>query len=137
MFKVLALLACVSLTGCTTLTCTEIGCQSGAEIQLSPPLQPGSYEIEVSAGTGSAFCAVTIGDLDTVDCTGTLTDVRIEAGMIFVGGTPPTVAIQITTESGTIADEAIDLEYESQQPNGSGCPPICSVAEAELAVSTD
>jgi hypothetical protein len=136
MIKGLALLPVLLLTGCTTMTCTEIGCQDGAEIELSPPLAPGSYEIDISDSSDSAFCSVTVGTQETVDCTGRLSEVRIEAGMIFVGGTPATLSIQITAEDGIIADESIDLEYESEQPNGPGCPPVCSQAQVVLTVST-
>lgn len=49
-------------------------------------------------------------------------------------GTPDMVAIQIERDGVVLADETYDPDYEENQPNGKGCPPVCRQAEVALSL---
>lgn len=131
--------------------CTEIGCQDGLLVQVTPssgwPAGQYTYAIEL--------------DDQTITCTGTLPlpacgspgmtcdaeGVQITEsgcalppeeqafGDVNVPTQPTAVSITIQHDGTEVASGSWTPEYETLQPNGPECEPTCSFASVELAAS--
>jgi len=102
--------------------CTLIGCDDGITIQLSDE-RPDSLSLTVYTDDTSEA-------IDSILCTHQDTSCFIRLG----GLTPETVAVEIEWNSGAFR-ETFTPKYESFQPNGAGCPPVCSIATVDINLS--
>ena len=114
------------LLGCDALDpkiCTEIGCSSGLTVQLaSTPVGAYSVEIVTSPVAGGATYKFS--------CPGTST-----CGPAFFEsylGTSP--LIRVTSSAGTKDTQLSDVAYTTGQPNGKGCPPVCTSATVTVPI---
>lgn len=137
-------LAIATLTACGPTVgpraCTEIGCSDQLTIQIMPAgddFAVGTYQITTAKDGGTpTTCELVITD----ECAGA--DVCVSGESTCNGlvpgapGAPYTIvsevvqSIDVTVEKDSVvlADESFSPQYEEVQPNGDGCPPICSQA---------
>ena len=103
--------------------CTEIGC---SDIMVFTILD--SYGGPATGASGT----VTIGENDyEFDCSDDTSRHYCEDGVltivfVFDGGTTASYSVSWGDES---VQEEVELEFETFQPNGEGCDPICLSAE--------
>jgi len=100
--------------------CTDIGCYSGLEIQVSPaPATP--FRIEAFA---PGFSAVYTQDCaNPADCT-----------RIFLPEfTPDVVNVRLIAGGDTTFVEGAQPQYTESRPNGPDCPPICRTGHITIS----
>jgi hypothetical protein len=104
--------------GSTDAACTEIGCNDGLFVVLRGT--PG-VEFEIDASTSN-------GDVRNASC---VVDPDGSCQIGFYGFVPEDVTLAV---SGVDQQLSVTLEpaYETFQPNGPGCPPICRQATLEI-----
>jgi len=102
--------------------CTQAGCADGITIQLSED-RPDSLSLTLYLNDETAA-------FDSITCTNQDSSCVLRAG----GITPETVTVEIRWNNEEYR-QSITPEYESFQPNGPDCPPVCSVAVLEIDVT--
>lgn len=129
LFYLLTVLLAVILTsGCNDReigggqVCTEIGCDDGFSVQLLEE-RPDSLSLTIYLNDDTeAF--------DTIICTNHESSCVLRAG----GMTPKTVTVEIEWDSEEFR-QTFTPEYESYQPNGPDCPPVCEIATIKINLS--
>lgn len=123
-------------TGCGSQTCTLIGCDDGVEVSLEPSVVS-TYGVEIVVdGVAGSFTCTEVGGGWSLD--NEIGDVPLAyrgcSGDGFtVEGTPATLEISVTAQDGSWTGAvASNPTYQSTQPNGPGCGPICEIAEVTV-----
>ncbi|MGH8946071.1 MAG: hypothetical protein ACRDVL_07980 [Acidimicrobiia bacterium] len=115
------------------VACTEIGCESTVEFELSDALrQDRSYEIEACADT---FCRSV--DISTGFTGGRVQELEVRPDRILLilpdadyAGRHHVSLVLRDAESGEVlAQIDQDVGFERRQPNGPNCPPVCWFAQ--------
>ena len=122
------LLAVILSSGCEKMgigrgqVCTQAGCEDGVTVQLSEE-RPDSLSLTIYMDDNSeAF--------DSLICTDQVSSCVIRAG----GITPEKVTVVITWDNEEFR-QTFTPGYESFQPNGPDCPPVCKVAAIDIDLS--
>ena len=120
------------------LACTEIGCTDGLTVELraaSGAFEAGIYSITL----GGDACTVTVGGPDDCAADRCVVDSTCN-GITLVGYdeadtltllapvTEGEVALTVDLEGTVLLDESFEPLYETIEPNGPGCPPVCRIA---------
>lgn len=146
--RLLALIAglVIGLAGCDLLglptpqppirACTEIGCESAVAFHLDLDLETGvEYRLEACV---DADCAAETVEVPAAAGFGHRTvtfDVSTEEDRVLFllpdGDFPGQhrVSLRVTGSDGSASDVQALVEFERNQPNGPGCPPVCWFAE--------
>lgn len=129
-FPVISLLLFLSFctTGCNDsgffggLVCTQIGCEDGLYIQISEE-RPDFLSLTI-------FLNEDTEPFSSIECTNSF-----QYCIIGIDGlTPETVSIEIKWKDGEFI-RSYTPDYAKNQPNGPGCPPICTQASIEIELS--
>ena len=128
--------------------CTEIGCVGGLVMNFSKALtSPGSYKITVETEAGTSTCQTKLpfdGCSQASPCSSpglilgqsgcalpasehSLTQLQIAQGF------PTSVKLTIERDGKPVATSTNQVNYQTSQPNGPNCPPICK--QASLSVN--
>jgi hypothetical protein len=152
LFAVL-LLDCASTPG-ETKSCTAIGCDDGFTVAFSPDSgwKPGAYRFIIDIDGQVTTCE---GALPLQACsagpslTCTPASARISLGEsgcalppeqhgfsgLRVGGSPvQLVSVTIGQDARNLVQKTFTPTYETSQPNGEGCEPVCNSASDSLAI---
>jgi hypothetical protein len=145
------------------MTCTEIGChdQFTATVTVDATMVPaGMHSITVTVDGAATSCPFAfppdtgLGEpcsagfglavLPAQSCTTTQTETvtsqqcqPIEGKFvetITVDGTPSSIQVQQTVGGTVIFDQTASPAYQTNEPNGPGCGPICHQAGAEWTI---
>lgn len=162
MRNITSLLLILLLVGCDETgprACTEIGCFSGyaLEFNADDSLSIGDYVITLGrVDQEDVTCSFTLAQVreacTSMDCIENRScgpfqfDGQPYAGSIFYALPdeevhllfPPyqeELTITINQDGETIANRIIEPRYETTQPNGPGCDPICMNAGDEITVN--
>jgi len=102
--------------------CTQIGCDDGINVQLSDE-RPDSLSLTIYLDDETeAF--------DSIVCTNQEPSCVLRTG----GITPETVTVEIKWDTEEYR-QTFTPEYESFQPNGPDCPPVCNIALLEIILT--
>lgn len=158
-----ALVVLLTIFSATTLTscggalpehaCTEIGCSDGLVVRVTPaaPWPQGAYRFVVEADGVTTTCTGTLplGGCATRAITCDREGVSITEsgcalppsahgfGDVVLPGTPASIRIQVQRDGETVGEQTFTPAYQTSQPNGPGCPPICTNASVELTLSLE
>jgi hypothetical protein len=130
--------------------CTAIGCVDGLSIALVAPggWTPGSYVFTIVADGATQTCkgALPLPSCNTpgLRCDNTLATIGESgcalpsaehsfADLRFASG-PAKVKVHIERDGSTLADDALEPTYQTSQPNGPNCGPICRQASASISL---
>jgi hypothetical protein len=131
--------------------CTKIGCMSTLDVAVEDkPGQRGAYVIEVEAGGEKALCEMKMpapkcGEPWT-RCEGTLPLMAKEGEIceqaakdqtlapLTIGAAPEKITVRVLRDKKKVHEETVTPPYETLQPNGNGCEPICKHAEVNVTV---
>jgi len=135
------------------MACTEIGCQDGLLVQVSPsaswPAGEYAYAIEIDDQTITCTGTIPLPDCDsqgiTCDAEGVIVTVSGCAlppeehafGDVMIPEPATSVSVTITKDGTEVANGSWTPEYQTSQPNGPGCEPTCTSATVELAASLE
>lgn len=130
--------------------CTQIGCVDGITISISPDYQwkPGIYAFNFTIDGKSIKCK---GTLPLASCEGHNLTCDGEGVLITESGCalPPdahgfgdimlessgsSLALNISRDGQSIAHGNWRVQYNTSQPNGAGCGPICRQATVTLDI---
>lgn len=134
--------------------CTEIGCLDGFQVIFEPSSRwpAGSYEILVDIDGESTRCTGSLplpacASGAALQCSPASSSVSIgESGCAlpsaehgFTGFAIPlpmvsSVRVAISRDGATLVDSTLTPSYQTFQPNGEGCEPICESGSATLQV---
>jgi hypothetical protein len=125
--KVSSLLGAIVLSllqGCQTpppapeRACTQIGCSDGLTVVVeNAPAPPYTVEVVLPGGTSrTSRCEAAPG---------------CDAGLFFEGVTAEELTVRVTAGAGS-SSQVVRPSYETSQPNGPGCPPICKQARVQV-----
>jgi hypothetical protein len=133
--------------------CTEIGCQDGLLIRVTPTeaWPHGAYTFTVEADAKTTTCTGSLplpacgtpgltcdGPGVTIGESGCALDPAQHAfADIMFEATPTSVTVGVDLDGRTIASQTFTPEYQTVQPNGPGCDPICTNASVELPLTFD
>lgn len=138
-------------SGGSGTACSGLGCVDGLTLSFNPSTRwkPGKYVFVINADDRTQYCE---GSLPLSKCTNGLTLVcKGNAAMIgesgcalpaeqhgfadirFLSG-PSKVTIRIVRDGLAIVDEALAPVYQTTQPNGPACGPVCRQAQATLTI---
>ena len=138
------LLLALGVVGCDIgQSCTDIGCESGVTVDLSPKTeswQAGQYELRLDLDDKHTTCSfeapedlvsqVCKGDF-LINLTGRIDHIELRARTD--SWTPKTVHVELSRDGASVLDESQTLKYAENQPN-EGCAPICHRAAAAFVV---
>ncbi len=131
-------------------SCTEIGCSDGLTVVVPSDAEwpAGDYRFVVDVEGTTTTCS---GSLPLPPCeTRAITCDRegvvqiTESGcalsaeqhafgeLHFLQGTPSSVRVEIYHQDRAVAQQSFTPTYQTVQPNGPGCGPICEQASVEL-----
>lgn len=130
--------------------CREMGCESGFHINLPYDYhwQPGSYDFAVTMDGITQHCTGSLPfkgcDKPGITCPGTGVMI-VESGCamppethgfgdISVSAEAQHIAVTITRDGTLIGTGEWSPAYNTVQPNGVGCEPICRQASATLSL---
>lgn len=150
-----AMLGLVTLGGCEafggeTSGCTAIGCQSGLQVELQHTGQwlAGTYLLQISADDGPSmsctvqlpFSSITSGASCSSDEVQLQTsgqalssDQHALVGL-WIRTTPAKVELVLKRDGTTVASTTLQPTYTTSRPNGPDCEPVCTQANAAVAV---
>lgn len=128
--------------------CTEMGCTEGFDLAFLPAITgSGSFSVELVADEASITCTASLpfDEADLGGCTdpnvylslsGTeLPDDQQEIPGIYLGTTPASLGITVKRDGAIIGEGSFSPVYETLQPNGPDCGPICSYDSDSLPIS--
>jgi hypothetical protein len=133
--------------GCNFPSCTEIGCLSyfRADINKSSEWESGRWAVTFRAnGSTLGSCEVELpaSPNSEGDCTGNLllrlrsdgqAIERASSRRDYSENTPSEFTVRLERDGQQVAQQTFSPTFESVQPNGSGCPPVCHQAEVQLS----
>lgn len=129
--------------------CTQIGCLDGLTLRIDPDYdwKTGNYDLYFNLGGKSVICRGRLplkpcDDGPTFQCGGSGVTIG-ESGCalpqnahaisdIHIEGVPSTVSVIIKHNGQTIVTRRMVPEYQTSQPNGEGCGPVCKSASYDL-----
>lgn len=137
--------------------CTDIGCTDGVDITfLAQRWKLGAYRFHLDTGDHVVDCT---GKLPLAPCSSgpsvrcvdgktgkAVTSVTIgESGCalganaqgfsgLHIGATPATVTLQITRDDVTVGADVFAVKYQTTQPNGPECEPVCRQASRSVRI---
>ena len=126
--KVSSLLAAVVLSllpGCQPpppepppRACTKIGCSDGITVVVkNAPAVPYTVEVVLPDGTSrTSRCEAAPG---------------CDAGLFFEEVTAEELTVRVTAGAGS-SSQVVRPSYQTAQPNGPGCPPVCKQARVSV-----
>lgn len=132
------------------VACTEIGCNSGLQVDLATvdlvadaaylvELCIGSDCVEVEAGPGHTGEITPGADLGTLEGGSMIVDREADIIQLMVGfaefDSVETVSFSITdvaTGEVLAVTDGEEVPFERHQPNGPGCPPVCFFGRLSL-----
>lgn len=150
---VLALFVTVSTAcaGAQPQACTEIGCSDGLVVRGTPgpPWPQGVYRFVVEADGITTTCtgALPLADCSTRAITCDREGVSITEsgcalppsehgfGDLQLPGTPESISVTVQLGDRTVGQQTFRPTYQTSQPNGPGCEPICTNGSVTLALS--
>ena len=130
--------------------CTDIGCRSGYNVDVSPSSgwTSGAYSFELdldgraitcqgsiplkACGERSFLCdadGVTLGESGCA-----LPSTQQGIATISFEGFPLAVSVRVLKDGSELASAKLTPGYKASQPNGPGCDPICCNASGSLSV---
>ncbi len=131
--------------------CTQIGCQDGLVVRVLPAeaWPPGQYQFDIGQDGARVACT---GTLPLPPCGGQamVCDARepliVESGCalepaahafgaVIFSTTPAEVAVVVTHDGKRVGAGHWRPVYQTSQPNGPGCEPVCTNAVVELELS--
>ncbi|MBK8172982.1 MAG: hypothetical protein IPK60_21980 [Sandaracinaceae bacterium] len=126
--------------------CTLIGCEDGFGVAFDARDWPGGdYVVTVDADGQARTCTVTL-PYATVETGATCSDgLRLDTSGsalpaseheilgLHVTDTPASLTVTITRDSVMLATESFTPSYITTQPNGPGCEPVCTQANATMS----
>ncbi len=113
------------LTGCG-LSCSTVGCSSGAAVLLTVPLQPGPKSTVTVCIDG--HCATRSPATSPIS--------YADAEAPFQNERTVTVSILMTGPDGTVlGNSTVKSRLHRNQPNGPGCAPVCYSTRLKLTAS--
>jgi hypothetical protein len=131
--------------------CTDIGCMDGLLIQVTPieawPHGDYLFSIEHDGTTTTCEGSLPLPACETraISCDGSeplitesgcaLDPAAHAFGDIMFTTTPAAVTVEVSIDGETVGTGSFDPEYQTIQPNGPGCEPICTTAAVDLALS--
>jgi hypothetical protein len=138
-----------SFLGCSTKTCTLVGCGPAFEVRFQVSggtWSPGAYDMTVTADGTEASCEVTLPlspcQTDSSVCTGA-PDWQVDYGgcalppeqhaiygITFWRTTPASVRVVFSRDDQQLAEGTFTPAYRSSEPNGPGCGDMCYGAPA-------
>ncbi|MGC6493707.1 MAG: hypothetical protein ACON5B_12795 [Myxococcota bacterium] len=149
----LTLAAAMTLVACTAggpkpdiqpLDCTEIGCSDGLDGMFSPAFTAqGAYVFTLEAEGFTSTCTgqlpldedfVCKGDLQVTRSGSALPDSEhsLPSFRIFSSGFAE-FSLTVTLDGAEVASWNVSPQWDTIQPNGAGCDPICDVADVTLS----
>lgn len=130
--------------------CTEIGCVDGLTVSIPPdyPWQPGDYTFDFTVDGKPLHCKGSLPlascENRNITCDGdgvmimesgcALPKDTHEFGDIMLETGPSALALTITRNGETIAKGNWQVRYNTSQPNGAGCGPVCRQATVNLDI---
>lgn len=118
--------------------CTEIGCDDGITLTVSPAsgLIAGVYSVSVSGTGESTSCSLTVDNAAQVtDTTCDLIDNTAGSFTVVLHSSPETLTITIDRDGTELGKEDITPSYTTVQPNGPECEPTCHQADVSMQVA--
>jgi hypothetical protein len=131
--------------------CTEIGCEDGLMIRVTPvdSWPHGAYRFAITYDGTTTSCT---GSLPLPPCesralscdgrepligeSGCALDSAAHAfGDIMFSSTPASVAVEVFLDDRSVGSGRFTPAYQTVQPNGPGCEPVCTSAAVELALA--
>ena len=145
------------------MACTDIGCsdQFSASVTIDATLVPaGTHTVDVVADGAAMSCTFSFppADSSSAQCSGGLTLFVQPATVctttqtptyssqqcqpidgkftesIWVSGTPGVVQVRQLVGGTVVLDQTVSPAYQTNQPNGPGCAPICHQGGAEWTI---
>jgi hypothetical protein len=154
-----ALLLTTAGLGCASApppSCTQIGCSDGLAVAFVPSSgwKPGHYKFEVNVDNELTLCEGNLPhascDVPSLTCSPTSGRVAIIesgcslppaqhgfSGMAVAGPPAKFVSIRATLDGAGLVDTQFVPAYQSVQPNGPSCPPVCMQAVEKVVFSTE
>jgi hypothetical protein len=133
--------------------CTQIGCEDGLTIRVTPTdaWPHGAYRFVVEHDGATTTCEGVLPlppceqraiSCDAAEPTIVESGCALEPsahafGDIVFGTSPPSVAVQVLLDDRSVGSGTWTPTYQTVQPNGPGCEPICTNAAVDLALSFD
>jgi len=121
--------------------CTEIGCNDGYQIEVTPhdawPAGDYRYTLELDGRTVTCSGSLPLQPCGTPSMTCDDEGVSITEsgcalgpaqhafGGVSIPELPAKVHLRIEHDGAALVDQALTVEYRSSQPNGPGCGPVC------------
>jgi hypothetical protein len=130
----------IGLAGCELLglpiACTEIGCESAVSFHLDIDLQTGiEYRLEACVDESCATESLNVPAGSSLGHRAGQFDVSTEDDRVLFllpeGEFPGEhrVSLRVSGPDGVLTDHQALVEFQRNQPNGPGCPPVCWFAE--------
>jgi hypothetical protein len=117
--------------------CTDMGCVDGVSLAFSLR-EPGDYEITAVAGGGTVSCTASLPFTGTEACTGPgwvgISGTELPAdqqsleGMWLETIDADDVHLTIVRSGTTLYDDVLPITYDTVEPNGPDCGPVCESA---------
>lgn len=133
--------------------CTEIGCQDGLIVRVTPmeawPHGEYRFDIEVDGEAISCTGSLPLPECGTSGhtCDGTglvltesgcaLDPSQHAFGDIMFSSTPSSVSIDVELDEQAVGSGSWTPEYQTVQPNGPDCEPTCTNAAVDLPLTFD
>ena len=123
------------------LACTEIGCGDGVTVAVvSERFADGVYRLRVSSGGLADDCQWTIssGRIASETCNAAYgvgaSYPPPEAVAVSYPAVEGPIRVVLSRDGSVVADRAVTPAYETVEPNGPDCPPVCRVARTEIVL---
>jgi hypothetical protein len=135
----------------TQAGCTEIGCQDGLLVRVTPTSAwpSGEYTFTIEADSGTTVCTGSLPlpacETRAISCDGN--DVQVTEsgcalepsqhafGDLMFTSAPASLTVTVTRDGQQVGSRSWTPEYQTVQPNGPGCEPTCTNATVELALT--
>lgn len=113
--------------------CSAQGCIDGVEVQFKAPLPAPDLYVKVLWDDNDVQCEITTLQ-DTCRTQGVAVDISGGSayGFRLLGQHPEKVTFSFSDINNVLVSATLTLKYETQRPNGPGCPPVCKNASAKL-----
>lgn len=128
-----------------TKACTLIGCESGFQVNLQTAAwASGTWKVEAKVGAETRTCSVTLPlpSNGQATCSGKLTLGTSGSALapsqqsltgVHLSDTPTAVTLTVFRDGTLQASKDFAPTYATSQPNGAGCEPTCTQANATLS----
>jgi hypothetical protein len=118
--------------------CTEAGCFDGFRLEFAPGFRaPGDFTFVLESPSGVISCAASIGSTLEQAPGGDCVLEGDERGIVQLTASnkhPVDVELVVSRDDEEIMRVPLELNYETNRPNGPNCPPSCREAAARVDV---